>query len=103
MYQRIKKLTRPNLDTPWPDAREVLTAEQMEYFNTKYVLTGKQIFRNFEDDESGLVRTQTVLWESKEVWEEFEADPMGLGIRNMHNQHISNLGIVSSDFSEGEI
>jgi hypothetical protein len=103
MYQLTKKLTRTNIEIPWVDAVTTLDPQYIEYFNKNYVETGKQVFRHSEDDELGLERTVIVLWESKEVWDEFEADTLMTEMRSIHSQNIKNAGITEETVSLVEI
>ena len=102
MYQLIKKLVRPNADTPWATPT-LLDPEHVKYFGKNYIDTGKQIFRNAEDSTDGLERIVTVLWESKEIWEEFEADPIMQAMRDSHSQNLINAGITEETISLTEI
>jgi hypothetical protein len=103
MYQMIKKLVRPNLETEWPDSKILTPVEHVEHFSKNYIDTGKQIFRNIEDDTTGLERTVTVLWESKEIWEEFNADPVMQSMRDTNSQRLQSLGITEEVVSLSEI
>jgi len=103
MYQMIKKLTRPNLETPWANVDASLSELQLEHLNEKYFSTGKHIFRNVEDDIFGLVRTLTVIWESKEAWEEFLADPIMQEMRDNISQQFKDSGITEEIVSLFEI
>jgi hypothetical protein len=103
MYQLIKKLVRPNLDTPWLDAKETLDLQQLTQFKNNYVDNGKQMLRHSEDDQIGLVRTVVILWESKEAWEEFDADPIMQAMRAAHSQNLKDAGITEETISFSEI
>jgi hypothetical protein len=103
MYQRIRKLVRPNLDTTWVDPATTTDPEHVKHYFTNYIHTGKEIFRNSEDDITGLERTETVLWASKEVWDEFAADPVMQDMRDAHSQNLKDAGILSENISEYEI
>ena len=103
MYQVIKKLTRPNLDTPWPNIEVSISVAHSEHLNVNYLSTGKHIFRNIEDDVNGLERTLTVLWESKDVYEEFVADSLMQEMRDNISQKFKDSGISENIVSLSEI
>jgi len=103
MYQIIKKLVRPGVDTPWPDTLVTMDPQLIEHFKTNHIETGKHIFRNTDDHKNGLERTLTVLWETKEAWEEFEADPLMTEMRNHVSQLFKDAGITEEIVSFSEI
>jgi hypothetical protein len=103
MYQVIKKLVRPNLDTPWTDPKSMLDPQHLNYFKINYVENGKQMLRHTEEDQTGLERTVVILWESKEMWDEFNADPLMQTMRAIHSQNIKDAGITEETISMSEI
>jgi hypothetical protein len=99
----IKKIVRPDVNVAWPVTGQEMDATHVEHFYINYTNNGKQIFRNVEDSDTGLERTLTVLWESKEVWEEFSADPIMQEMRDKQAQVFRDLGITEEIVSLSEI
>jgi len=99
----IRKLTRPNIDTPWVGIVTTLDPLHGKHFSENYIVNGKHIFRNEEDDASGLERTITIIWDSKEVWEEFLADPIMQEMRDNIFQKFRDSGIIETIVSLSEI
>ena len=74
---------------------------EVEYFNTKYVNTGKIIVnRTFSDD--GLIMTLEHVYSSLESWQEFMEDDVLIRIRNekeIYNAE-NDIFLISFDFEE---
>jgi hypothetical protein len=103
MYQVIRKLTRPDLTVEFPDLPATMDPAHKVHFGENYVVTEKHIFRQAEVDMTGLIKTTTVLWTSKEAWDEFSADPVMQAMLASNSALFASLGIVEETVSATEI
>ena len=103
MYQVIKKLVRPSTDVAWPKYADLADPTHLDYFDKNFSQPGKHIFRNNEENPNGLDRTLTVLWESKEAYDEFMADTTMQKMAAHLAEIYAGLGITQELVSESSI
>ena len=105
MYIVIKKQTRPNETVEFFNlASSLISPEAREYFRSNYKTTGKLVFADVAVSPDGLTQTATMMWESKQVYDDFLADPtINAQIRDIDNEYRTANGIVTELVSTEEI
>jgi hypothetical protein len=102
MYQIIKKIVRPNESVDFPFLPTVMDPIHIGHFTANYNVTGKRIFHRAEPGENSLERMIIMLWDSKESWDEFNADPVMQEMRDKTSQLFAELGITEETVSSTE-
>ena len=75
MYTIIRKVTRPNISLEFRNMlHESVSLETRKHFSDNYKITNKCLIVNTELSSNQLEMTTTMVWDSKESWDQYQAD-----------------------------
>lgn len=105
MYIVTKKQVRPNQTVDFFNiSSPLISLEAKEYYKNNYKLTGKLVYVDVGLSDDGLTQTASMMWESKQVYDEFMADPIiGAQIRDISDEYRIANGITTELVSTEEI
>lgn len=104
MYQVTKKQIRPTNTVDFFNATLHINADYLLYFTENYINTGKFILSDNARGDSDLELVSTILWSSKEAWEEFQADTRAqTEFRAVREAYFQENGITETKESATEI
>lgn len=104
MYIITRKVTRPNTSLEFRNMlHESVTTEVRKHWVDSYKTTGKCIIVNSTLSPDSLEMTTTMIWDSKDSWNEYQADPVMLeGLFNPIHTYQDENGFIRELVSEEE-
>lgn len=75
MYIITKKQTRPSVEIPFYFEKNEISDEYKNYFQKKFVETGKIRLSSLTYSDDRLTITRVLTWESRDAFLEFTTDP----------------------------
>ena len=94
MYQVVRTSVRPNLTVDFLETRNLENPVHLDHFIKNYVRTEKHLFRTVEIDETGLIQTTIIVWDSKETWDAFLVDPVMVEMQKTLDDICASRGIT---------
>ena len=77
MYKNTRKVTRPNTSVEFRNMlHESVSQNVKEHWIANYKNNGKCLSVESETSSNGLEMTTVTMWDSKDSWDQYQADPI---------------------------
>lgn len=105
MYIIIRKVTRPNTSLEFRNMlHESVAPETRQHWVETYKVTGKCVLVDAVLSENQLEMNTTMIWDSKDSWDEYQADPILVaGLFTPIHAYQDENGFTRSLVSEEEL
>ena len=105
MYTITRKVTRPNISLEFRNMlHESVSLETRQHWVDNYKTTNKCLIVNTELSSNELEMITTMFWDSKESWDQYQADPVLIaGLFNPIHAYQDENGFTREFVSDEEI